>query len=141
MPCLPTVITTIKGRHIYTVGRKDQCLYGYAMPNKICPDCTKSVHVRVRQCECGFVFPKKEKKKSRREINPADVQYTFNGWKKVPARTRKAKCGTCSRKMKGGMLGWHSSYDDGEKYWWCDNCLKDFKDEEYNKLSKKCGQA
>ena len=49
--------------------------------NKICPDCSSSVHVRVRTCECGFVFPIKSKKK--KEVEPSrDAQYVFNGWKK-----------------------------------------------------------
>ena len=91
------------------------------MPNKICPDCSSSIHVRVRKCSCGFVFPIKSKKK--KEVEPSrDAQYVFNGWKKVPPRTRKAKCGLCAKKLKGGDMAWLSSFDDGEKYWWCEKC-------------------
>ena len=104
------------------------------MPEKACPDCGQKPHVRVRECVCGFVFPRKTKK-VKQEINPHDVEYVFNDWKRVPARTRLAKCGTCTKKMKGGMVAWHSSYTDGEKYWWCESCLKDFKDETFYKLT------
>ena len=93
------------------------------MPEKQCPDCGDKVHVRKRECACGFVFPIKAKKSKSRETNP-DAEYTFNGWKKVPARSRGLKCGLCSTKMKGGMIGWHSAFDDGEKYWWCERCYK-----------------
>ena len=83
------------------------------MPEKKCPDCNKSQHVRVRECACGYIFPRKTKK-SNKELSQHDVDYVFNGWKVVPARTRNAKCGLCSKKMKGGMNSWHSSYTDGE---------------------------
>lgn len=93
------------------------------MPEKSCPDCGTKVHVRKRECVCGFVFPRKEKrKKKNKDIPQSEVEYVYNGWKKVPARTRLAKCGLCPTKMKGGMLGWHSSFTDGEKYWWCEKC-------------------
>ena len=105
------------------------------MPEKTCPDCQARVHVRKRVCPCGFVFPKAKKKAQRAAVEPQDAEYTFNGWKRVPARTRLAKCGTCTRKMKGGMIGWHSAYNDGDKYWWCEVCLKDFKDETFYKLT------
>ena len=109
------------------------------MPEKKCGDCGLSVHVRRRECDCGYVFPmaKKSKRKARdTQVDPNTVDYVFDGWKKVPARTRLQKCGTCSKKMKGGMIAWHSSYTDGEKYWWCESCLKDFKDETFYKLSQ-----
>jgi|TARA_R110002110_G_scaffold108830_4_gene271613 hypothetical protein len=94
------------------------------MPEKECPDCVSKVHVRVRECSCGYVFPVKQKKKKTKKDNEnKDPEYTFNGWKKIPARSRMLTCGTCRRKMKGGDLGWHCAYDDGEKYWWCEKCM------------------
>jgi|TARA_Y100000817_G_scaffold121373_1_gene95114 hypothetical protein len=108
------------------------------MPEKACPDCGQKQHVRVRECVCGFVFPRKEKK-VKKDVDPHDVDYVFNGWKRVPARTRLAKCGTCSKKMKGGMVAWHSSFTDGDKYWWCESCLKDFKDETFYRLTESDG--
>ena len=107
-------------------------------PEKKCADCGKAVHVRKRECSCGFVFPYKErKKKVVEDYNPQDIDYIYDNLKIVPPRTRNAKCGTCRTKMKGGMLGWHSSFTDGDKYWWCDKCLKDFKDEKYYSLYDK----
>tara|TARA_R100000664_G_scaffold16600_2_gene25383 strand:+ start:13522 stop:13908 length:387 start_codon:yes stop_codon:yes gene_type:complete len=99
------------------------------MPEKKCPDCNKSQHVRVRECACGYIFPRKTKK-SNKELSQHDVDYVFNGWKVVPARTRNAKCGLCSKKMKGGMNSWHSSYTDGEKYWWCEKCWNRYETKE-----------
>lgn len=32
------------------------------MPNKECPECKKSNHVRVAKCECGYVFYTKKVK-------------------------------------------------------------------------------
>ena len=106
------------------------------MPEKLCPDCGNKVHVRVRTCACGFAFPIKQskKRKVKNDIAQQDVEFVFDGWKRVPPRTRLAKCGTCTKKIKGGMVAWHSSYTDGEKYWWCESCLKDFKDETFNRL-------
>ena len=108
------------------------------MPEKACPDCGQKQHVRVRECVCGFVFPRKVKK-VKKEVDLQDVDYTFNNWKKVPPRTRLTTCGTCRRKIKGGMIAWHASYTDGDKFWWCENCLKDFKDETFYKLSEDNG--
>tara|TARA_R110002020_G_scaffold3005_4_gene13878 strand:+ start:1439 stop:1756 length:318 start_codon:yes stop_codon:yes gene_type:complete len=96
------------------------------MPEKECPDCSAKVHVRVRTCACGFVFPvkaKKSKRKNRQEEATRDAEYIFNGWKRVRARTRNAKCGICPKKLKGGDMAWHSFYDDGEKYFWCEKCM------------------
>ena len=97
---------------------------GKIMPEKVCPDCGVSVHVRKRECLCGFVFPRKKKvsKKKKALDKDAEVDYKFNGWKKVPPNSRMLSCGLCRRKMKGGMLGWHSAYTDGEKFWWCEKC-------------------
>ena len=115
------------------------------MPDKVCPDCGLSLHVRKRECSCGFVFPFKKKKTTKKKKaldKHAEVDYKFNGWKKVPPNSRMLSCGLCRRKMKGGMLGWHSAYTDGEKFWWCEKCygedqyitcFKDFKDETFDK--------
>ena len=40
------------------------------MPEKQCPECGNKVHVRKRECACGFVFPIKAKKSKSREANP-----------------------------------------------------------------------
>ena len=97
------------------------------MPEKLCPDCGLSLHVRKRECSCGFVFPFKKKKTKREKslVEQIEVDYKFNGWKKVPPRSRMLTCGLCRRKMKGGMRGWHSSYTDGDKFWWCEKCYED----------------
>ena len=96
-------------------------------PEKSCPKCKKTLHVRKRECACGHKFPKKKKKEKREpvSIDPLEVEVLFDGWKKVPPRSRKLTCGMCRRKMKGGMLGWHTSYNDGDKYWWCERCMTD----------------
>jgi len=106
-------------------------------PEKKCNDCGMSVHVRKRECSCGFVFPYKERKVVQEDYDPHDIEYTHNNWKKVPPRSRGLTCGTCRKKLKGGMLGWHSAYTDGDKYWWCENCFKDFKDDKYYSLCDK----
>ena len=96
------------------------------MPVKECPDCSCKVHVRQRQCSCGYVFPvkaKKSKRKNKAEEASREAEYIINGWKKVRARTRNAKCGICPKKLKGGDMAWHSFYDDGEKYFWCEKCM------------------
>ena len=100
-------------------------------PEKNCPKCKKTLHVRKRACPCGYEFPKAKKKRAAKPktIEQEEVRTLFEGWKKVPPRSRKLTCGLCRRKMKGGMLGWHCSYNDGEKYWWCDRCIKE--DEDY----------
>lgn len=38
------------------------------MPNKVCPKCNASVHVRMATCTCGNVFY--EKKKDKEEVLP-----------------------------------------------------------------------
>lgn len=96
-------------------------------PEKKCPECGIALHVRKRACPCGYEFPKKEKVvRSKRGENTREAEETevlFEGWKKVPPRSRKLTCGLCRKKMKGGGLGWHASYDDGDKYWWCEKCM------------------
>ena len=56
------------------------------MPEKKCGDCGLSVHVRRRECDCGYVFPmaKKSKRKARdTQVDPNTVDYVFDGWKKA----------------------------------------------------------
>ena len=61
-------------------------------PEKKCADCGKAVHVRKRECSCGFVFPyKKRKKKVVEDHNPQDIDYIYDNLKIVPPRTRNAK--------------------------------------------------
>ena len=98
-------------------------------PEKTCPECKTALHVRKRACPCGYEFPKKkkaaksEREESIREVE--EVEVVFDGWKTVPPRSRKLTCGMCRTKMKGGMKGWHTSYNDGDKYWWCVRCMTD----------------
>ena len=98
-------------------------------PEKKCPECKTALHVRKRSCSCGYEFPKKAKvAKSEREQNIREIEETevlFDGWKTVPPRSRNLTCGMCRIKMKGGMKGWHTSYNDGDKYWWCERCMTD----------------
>jgi DNA-directed RNA polymerase subunit M/transcription elongation factor TFIIS len=101
-------------------------------PEKNCPECKTALHVRKIECTCGYEFPKKKNKKkakkSKREENISDleeVEMVFEGWKKVPPRSRNITCGLCRKKMKGGDLGWHHAYDDGDKFWWCKRCETD----------------
>jgi len=98
-------------------------------PEKKCPECKTTLHVRKGACPCGYEFPKKKKvRKSKREkgiIGVEEVEVIYEGWKKVPPRSRNLTCGLCRKKMKGGMEGWHTSYNDGEKYWWCVKCITD----------------
>ena len=98
-------------------------------PEKKCPECKTSLHVRKRACPCGYEFPKKEKPvESEREENILEIEEVeriFEGWKRVPPRSRNITCGLCRIKMKGGDLGWHHAYSDGDKYWWCERCETD----------------
>jgi len=97
-------------------------------PEKTCPECKTALHVRKRSCTCGYEFPKKEKKAKRGEDTnqeQIEVQLLFEGWKVVPPRARMISCGMCRIKMKGGTKGWHESFDDGDKYWWCERCITD----------------
>ena len=98
-------------------------------PTKTCPNCKGDVHVRKRECTWGYEFPKKEKKE-KVESSPSreeqlEVELTFQGWKRVPPRSRNITCGLCREKMRGGDLGWHHAYSDGDKYWWCKRCETD----------------
>lgn len=94
-------------------------------PEKKCPKCKVILHVRKKECICGHKFPKSKKKKAIKPsiIEQEDVETLFEGWKKVPARSQKLTCGLCRKKMKGGMNGWHHSFSDGDKYWWCELCM------------------
>jgi hypothetical protein len=96
-------------------------------PEKNCPKCKTSLHVRKRECPCGHEFPKTRKKRKHKKGDKevAEVTVLFEGWKTVPPRSRKLTCGLCRKKMTSGMLGWLSSFSDGEKYWWCERCIKD----------------
>lgn len=94
-------------------------------PHKKCSVCGTSVAIRKTVCPCGFEFPKKAKPTKQAGPGTEEVEVTFDGWKIVPARSRKQTCGMCRTKMKGGMKGWHTAYSDGDSYWWCERCETD----------------
>ena len=53
-------------------------------PEKKCADCGKTVHVRKRECSCGFVFPYKErKKKVEEDYSPQDIDYVYDSQEEV----------------------------------------------------------